>query len=528
MEDFDKFKKLSADELFYSDDEEAEAARAAESSAPAQPSKSAAPGDSSEPAESAEPNTPAAPESVDSGAEPYDYFGMDDLYSSADSNDCGDSAAEPSDEVSADSSADEHDEFVIGGGFQLDEDYEGQARSRKGRDEKPVIKQYPLSERDTVDLHRLNRAEKRAQKKNQKPRHGIKTIIWIAAILVSACLIAAGILTAFSELLGVGKSGICVVIIKEGMTTTEIADTLEKENAIDHPLLFRAYLKLKKQDGTLRHGAYQFDSSIGYDGIIELLQKGNEKESVKVRIPEAATIRSIMQILEENNVCTQEQFKTAMVKGTYDYDFVKAIPNDKVYYRLEGYLYPDTYDFFTGESQANAEFAIDRMLANFEKHLKESCPDYKEQLKDLNKYGITSLNDALSLASIVQLECNGFPDQMSNVSAVFLGRLVWSEPKYLGSTPTFYYPDNRYNTNNYALYENGKKVSDAGYEGLPPGPQCSVTVQALKAVLRPNEDYIGKYYYFVTDANSKFYFNATYKEHQATIKKLQRQGLWKG
>ena len=55
-----------------------------------------------------------------------------------------------------------------------------------------------------------------------------------------------------------------------------------------------------------------------------------------------------------------------------------------------------------------------------------------------------------------------------------------------------------------------------------------MTVQALKAVLRPNEDYIGKYYYFVTDANSKFYFNATYKEHQATIKKLQRQGLWKG
>ena len=421
------------------------------------------------------------------------------------------------------------DEFVIGGGFNIGEDYEGKARLNQGRDKPPVIKQRPLSDRSGVDLHRLNREDKREQKRNGKKNSGLKTIIWIAAILVVSVVLALGIIAGFTELFGIGKDNTCVVMVEKGMSTSQIAELLEEEGAIEHPFMFRMYLKLKKQDGTLRHGAYQFNASLGYEGIVSVLQKGNEKETVTVRIPEGATVQTICSILEENNVCTAEQFKAAMKKDEYKYEFVKAIPTDKVYYRLEGYLYPDTYDFFTGQTQENAVFAIDRMLANFESKLLKECPDYKDRIKELSEYGIDDLNDVMSLASIVQLECNGFESEMSNVSAVFLGRLVWSEPRYLGSTPTFYYPDNRYNTNNYKLYDtDGNLISEAGYEGLPPGPQCSVTVDAINAVLDPNTEYIGKFYYFVTDSNSKFYYNKTYKQHKNTINELVRKGLWAG
>ncbi len=433
-------------------------------------------------------------------------------------------SAEPTRPVNSD------DEFLIGGGFNLGEDYEGKARRSQGLDKPTVIKQTPLSERNGVDLRRLNKEEKRNQKHNGKKNSGLKTVIWIAAILIISVVLAGAILAGFTELFGIGKDNTCVVVVKQGMSTAQIADLLEEKDAINYPLMFRVYLKLKGQDGTLRHGAYQFNASLGYDGIVEILQKGNEKESVTVRIPEGATVQSICKILEESNVCTAEQFKAAMKKKqAYDYDFVKAIPTDKVYYRLEGYLYPDTYSFFTGMTQENAEFAIDRMLQNFDTKLKEQCPDYNDKIKELSEYGIYNLNDAMSLASIVQLECNGFVDEMSNVSAVFLGRLVWSEPHYLGSTPTFYYPDNRYNTNNYKLYDpEGNLISEAGYEGLPPGAQCSITIDALEAVLEPNEEYIGKYYYFVTDSNSKFYYNKTYKQHKNTINELVNKGLWAG
>lgn len=419
------------------------------------------------------------------------------------------------------------DEFVIGGGFDLSRDYEGQIRSRRSMDELPV-KPHPLSKRDEVDLKRISRDEKR-NKKRSNGKSPLRTLIYVAIILITAVVLAGGILIVFNEVLGIGKNDTCVVVVKQGMSTSAIADLLEEEGAINHPLMFRFYLKLKKQDGTLRHGAYQFNNSLGYDGIVSLLQKGNEKESVSVRIPEGATINAICEIMEENKVCTAKQFKSAIKNGKYDYDFVKAIPEEKVYFLLEGYLYPDTYDFFTGETEENARFAIDRMLENFETKLNEACPDYEEKIKEMSEYGIKSLNDVLSLASIVELECNGYPNEMDNVAGVFLGRLIWTEPHYLGSTPTFYYPDNRYNTNNYELYDtNGKLISKAGYEGLPPGPQCSMTVDAIKAVLNPNTEYIGKYYYFVTDANSKFYYNATYKQHKDTINSLKNKGLWAG
>lgn len=419
------------------------------------------------------------------------------------------------------------DEFVIGEGFDLSKDYEGQIRSRRSMDEVPV-KPHPLSMRDEVDLKRISRDEKR-NRKRANSKSPLRTLIYVAIILITAVVLAGGVLIGFSEVLGIGKNDTCVVVVKQGMSTSAIAELLEEEGAIDHPLVFRMYLKLKKQDGTLRHGAYQFSNSLGYDGIISLLQKGNEKESVSVRIPEGATINAICEIMEENKVCTAQQFKSAIKNGKYDYDFVKAIPEEKVYFLLEGYLYPDTYDFFTGETEENARFAIDRMLENFETKLNEACPDYEDKIKGMSEYGIKDLNDVLSLASIVELECNGYPDEMDNVAGVFLGRLIWTEPHYLGSTPTFYYPDNRYNTNNYELYDtNGKLISKAGYEGLPPGPQCSMTVDAIKAVLNPNTEYIGKYYYFVTDANSKFYYNATYKQHKDTINSLKNKGLWAG
>ncbi len=419
------------------------------------------------------------------------------------------------------------DEFVIGEGFDLSKDYEGQIRSRRSMDEVPV-KPHPLSMRDEVDLKRISRDEKR-NRKRANSKSPLRTLIYVAIILITAVVLAGGVLIGFNEVLGIGKNDTCVVVVKQGMSTSAIAELLEEEGAIDHPLVFRMYLKLKKQDGTLRHGAYQFSNSLGYDGIISLLQKGNEKESVSVRIPEGATINAICEIMEENKVCTAQQFKSAIKNGKYDYDFVKAIPEEKVYFLLEGYLYPDTYDFFTGETEENARFAIDRMLENFETKLNEACPDYEDKIKGMSEYGIKDLNDVLSLASIVELECNGYPDEMDNVAGVFLGRLIWTEPHYLGSTPTFYYPDNRYNTNNYELYDtNGKLISKAGYEGLPPGPQCSMTVDAIKAVLNPNTEYIGKYYYFVTDANSKFYYNATYKQHKDTINSLKNKGLWAG
>lgn len=426
--------------------------------------------------------------------------------------------------------APERDEFVIGSGFTIGADYEGKLRRDRGMDKPPVIKQ----NRSEITLKQIKKEQQREekQKKNAKFRW-LKILIWLIAVVAVAVVAAGGFIVAMREVLGMGREGIYQIVVEPGMTTTQIADLLKDEGVIDYPILFRLYLKLKGRDGTLRHGAYQLNMAAvdGYDGIINILQKGNEKKTVSVRIPEAAGVQSIGRLLEENGVCKYDDFRKAIKSTDYKYDFLKGIPTDTVYFRLEGYLYPDTYDFFTCESEneservENAKLAVDRMLANFDKHLKE-IPDLDAKLAALKPYGIRSLHDALSLASIVQLECDGYADQMPNVAAVFLGRLVWSEPRYLGSTPTYYYPDNRYNTNSGEMVTADGRTYKAGYEGLPPGPQSCVTLDALKGVLNPNEEYIGKYYYFVTDTDSNFYYNETYLQHKNTINRLIAAGKW--
>ncbi len=426
------------------------------------------------------------------------------------------------------------DDFVIGGGFAISDDYAAQIRSRKERANEQG-RQRPLSDRD-VDIKKVSRKdarEKKRKQKNSKPHSPLYTLIWVGVILTVSVVVAYFALVFANDLLGLVGDTTADVQITQGMNLEQIANELEDNGIIDYPLLFRAYVKFKGKDGTLKYGGYTLRETMGYDGIIEQLQKSNERETVNITIPDGATINTIRSLLAENDVCTAEQFDYVLKHiERYDFnaDFVKDIPQDNVYYAFEGYLYPDTYNFFTGAEkygEKNCVHALNKMIDNLASKLNEQCPDYKERIKSLNRYGIDSLHDALSLASIVQLECSGFDSEMPSVAAVFLNRLIWEgEARYLGSTPTYYYPDNRYNTNSDGMVENGITYKK-GYEGLPPGPQCSMTIETVKAVLYPNEKSLAdKYYYFVTDTNHKFYYNHTLRQHESTISSLKRQGLW--
>lgn len=431
------------------------------------------------------------------------------------------------------------DDFVIGSGFKISDDYESRIRSRKEK-ARNQGQPHPVSDRD-VHMGKLSKENARENKKKKKKKHGpLYSLLWALAIIIVSLGFAWMLILGANDLLGLVGDKEVDVQIEKGMSTKQIAEKLEDEGVIDYPLLFRLYVKFKGQDSSLKYGGFTLSGSMGYDGIIEQLQKSNERKTVKVTIPDGATVAGIRDLLVENGVCTADNFNYVLKhteRYDFKYDFVKKIPIDNVYYSFEGYLYPDTYEFFTlvknedgskSYGESNAVHAINRMMGNFDAKLKEKCPDYKEKIKKLKKYGIEDLHDVLSLASIVQMECSGFDEEMPKVASVFLNRLVWeNEPHYLGSTPTFYYPDNRYNTNNYALLDkNGNVISKAGYEGLPPGPQCSMTIEAVLAVLNPDESMFGQAYYFVTDKNHKFYYNRTLTQHENTIAKLRRQGLW--
>lgn len=351
-----------------------------------------------------------------------------------------------------------------------------------------------------------------SKKKNKKKkRNGIPTFIRILIILAISFALAASIIFAVIDFLGLTfkNDKTAEIDIKSGFSTAQIADELHDKGVIKFPVLFRLYSKLKGADGSYQYGIYEIKDSQSYDGIINTLKTAGESgEVATVTIPEGYSVRKIAELMEKKGICSKDEFISAVKNTEYDYDFIKDIPTQSVYYRLEGYLYPDTYHFFInsdGKSgQSCAEKAVRKMLDKMNSVITDEMKESAE------KRGY-SIHEILTMASIVELEASGYPDDMAKVAQVFYNRLRWTDqPAMLGSTPTSDYPDSRYNTNKY--------------EGLPPGPLCSPSITAINAALNPDTSV--KECYFVTDKNMKFYYTNSLSEHNELIEKLKSEGLW--
>lgn len=370
------------------------------------------------------------------------------------------------------------DDFVIGKGFEIDggENEDNQGKKKKGR--------------------------------HSAGKSIIKTIIWILCIIIVSVGLAFGVIYAGADYMGIGfgRGSDVTIEIEQGMSTEQIAEELKEAGAVKIPLLFRVYAKFKHYDSQFKYGVYSFNTEAGYEAISQMLiEEGALAQSVKVTIPEMSSIDDIAEILEENGVCTKSDFINEVQNGEFGYDFIDDIPVDNVYYRLEGYLFPETYDFYNFDSEECAHLAVEKML----KTLDDKLTDGMRQ--KISESGYT-LHEIMTMASIVELEAGGSPDEMANVAAVFYNRLESDDFTTLGSSPTRKYP---YGGGKYNTYES---------PGLPPGPLCSPSLKSIEASIEPTEDF--DYYYFVTDASMKFYYNKTLAEHNSTIARLQAANNW--
>ena len=370
------------------------------------------------------------------------------------------------------------DDFVIGKGFEIDggENEDNQGKKKKGR--------------------------------HSAGKSIIKTIIWILCIIIVSVGLAFGVIYAGADYMGIGfgRGSDVTIEIEQGMSTEQIAEELKEAGAVKIPLLFRVYAKFKHYDSQFKYGVYSFNTEAGYEAISQMLiEEGALAQSVKVTIPEMSSIDDIAEILEENGVCTKSDFINEVQNGEFGYDFIDDIPVDNVYYRLEGYLFPETYDFYNFDSEECARLAVEKMLKTLDDKLTDGM------MQKISESGYT-LHEIMTMASIVELEAGGSPDEMANVAAVFYNRLESDDFTTLGSSPTRKYP---YGGGKYNTYES---------PGLPPGPLCSPSLKSIEASIEPTEDF--DYYYFVTDASMKFYYNKTLAEHNSTIARLQAANNW--
>lgn len=357
--------------------------------------------------------------------------------------------------------------------------------------------------------------------KRKLNKKGIIAIILMAFILLSVLLLITVNVVYFSKLKPVTKDDIKVEFkVEEDDTLSSIASVLEEKELIKSKTAYKIYLKTHKTDN-IKIGKYELNKNMGVKKIIETLSSDNYKEDyINITFKEGLNIRQIADIIEQNTDNTKEDVFNLLKDESYidslinEYWFLTDdIKNENIYYPLEGYLFPNTYQF---KVDAKVEDIFKTMLDQMDEELTK----YKTQI-DSSEY---SIHELITLASIVELEA-GSSHERNGVAAVFYNRIKnnWT----LGSDVTTYYAEQKSFKEDLTIDEinscNAYNTRSTCIVGLPVGPISNPSTESIEGVMNPTTS---DYYYFVADKDGNTYFTKTEYEHQNIIQKLQREGLW--
>ncbi|HHW69449.1 MAG TPA: endolytic transglycosylase MltG [Tenericutes bacterium] len=312
------------------------------------------------------------------------------------------------------------------------------------------------------------------------------------------------------------------IIIKSGETYYSIIPMLKKNNLIKSEAFFKLYVKINKHND-LKSGTYFLSEDMSFKKILEVFEKGPISEGfINITFKEGINIRKIANIIEEKtNNTADEVFELLKNKKYIDgliekYWFLTSeISNKDIYYPLEGYLFPDTYQFL------NKDVTIEKIFEKMLDNTDEKLSIYKD---DILK-GKTTVHEILTLASIIELEANTYYDR-TGVSSVFYNRM--NNNIYLGSDVTTYYA---FKIDDWSKGLTSKELSTCNsyntrancFLGLPVGPISNPSIESIKAALYPD---ITEYYYFVADCSGKTHFAKTITEHEIIVASLKKQNKW--
>lgn len=347
----------------------------------------------------------------------------------------------------------------------------------------------------------------------------VKGIIYMVLVLVVSVFISIFAIRVGNDVFAFVKSDEQIdITIPENATTAEIADILYDNGIIKYPSVFKMYASLKHEKGDYLGGTYTVSPSLSYDKLRGKFKKQIETGTCWITIPEGYTTDEIIDLMVENGIGEREKYIDVINNYDFDYWFVEelktnGVPDSRAY-RLDGYLFPDSYQFYKASSEVTV---INRLLARFNEVFVE---DYRTRASEL---GYT-VDQILTIASMVEKEAARAADFM-NVSSVFHNRLhdPYNFPKMQSDATTVYAiqiatgqrpKDVAPEDNNY-----DSPYNTYLYEGLPPGPITNPSASAIRYALYPANT---NYKYFVSAKNGTTLFAATKGEHDANIETVRK------
>ena len=252
-----------------------------------------------------------------------------------------------------------------------------------------------------------------------------------------------------------------------------VADELKSAGLIQYKWLFKLFCKVSKADTKIEPGEYELRSSYDYRALVGKMRKNSgAAATVSVTIPEGYTMSQIFYRLEENGVCSYDDLMEAAANENFEYSFLNGLePGDPS--RLEGFLFPDTYEFYKSMS---APSAINKFLQNFYGKLNA---DVEKQISDR---GLT-LRQVLEIASLIEREAAN-DEERPLIASVIYNRIRYGWTLGLESSILYIHQDHEGAPTAEMLAEESPYNLMINI-GLPPTPICNPGMSSINAALVP-------------------------------------------
>lgn len=336
------------------------------------------------------------------------------------------------------------------------------------------------------------------------------TFVWLALILAIGVTAGRMLWVCASDVLAFGREDQVVTItIYESDTMDDIIEKLYSNGLIRYRSLFQLYASISDAEEDIQPGIYDLNTRYDYHALVNSMSPSSSRSVVELTIPEGYTCQQIFALLEENRVCTAVDIGAYAVDGELDdYWFLENVERGSEYC-LEGFLFPDTYQFYQNSTPREA---LEKMLDNFEVRFNE---EMRAQIETLNANvtgGGYTVREVVVVASLIEREAAA-PSEAAAIAGVIYNRLFrWGDtPAYLNIDAALVYAQGGDNQTIDTTLDS--PYNTYTHVGLTPTPIANPGLSSLEAALNPEtHDY---YYYVLNPSTGMHQFSTTYEEHEA-------------
>ena len=384
----------------------------------------------------------------------------------------------------------------------------------------------------------MNEEPKKIKKAGYRIRLLTNTVSYVMLILGISLILSTVLILVVNDAFALAKEGEHTITVETAipLTAREMGVLLKENEIIRFPWAFDLFVKVKTtapeekaaaEAGedlnivkkilarlgnavTFDEGSYDLIPTMDYGQIIDTLRdEVVVTGTVRITFPEGYTIRQIGALLEENKVCSQEDFINTCNTYNFSHEFLKNVPT--VENRLEGYMYPDTYDFYLGESSISA---ANRFLNNFNKR-------YTDAMRDLTEDSKRTIEEIVIIASLIEKEAK------LNAERSRIGGVIYNRLNKPSAFPCLQIDA----TVLYALGKEGTLTAEdlltvSPYNtyttpGLPPTAICNPGISSMLAALQ-YEDH-GYYYYVADPEDGSHLFAKTLEQHNKNVAAMEQK-----